>query len=203
MKTRFKSLIIICITGLIFTSCSKEECMEGHGPIVTQTLNLANFSGVETEGSFNVEITQGVSQHVSAVGNGNIISMIETQVRGGVWHLKLKDGCYRDYLLTIYITLPEVHSIDLNGSGNVDLGDFKQKGDLHLGIYGSGNIQVASLQDIHRVSTSIVGSGNVRFHGVPGEVFNHSVSIEGSGNVDGYALMAEYCQVRISGNGNV
>ena len=109
MKSLTTSFTILLIGSLFFGSCSKDRNrIEGQGPIVTKTIPVSQFSGIDLAGAMNVVISQGPTQEVKAVGQSNIIDRLETNVRSGIWEAQLKEGSYEYDVLTIYITVPSI-----------------------------------------------------------------------------------------------
>ena len=128
MRHIITTFTVIILGSLFITSCSKDRNrIEGQGPIVTKTLAVSQFSGLDLAGAMNVIISQGPTQEVKAVGQSNIIDRLKTDVSSGIWEAQLKDGSYHYDVLTIYITVPSIRAVSLSGSGNITVDDFEHQ----------------------------------------------------------------------------
>ncbi len=201
----FKTGILVALlTSFLFSGCSKDNdtCISGTGQIVSRTLSVPDFTGINSMGSNNVIITQGTEQEVIAVGHSNIIDRIETNVTGDVWDIELKNGCYNNYELTIYITVPNIEEVYIEGSGNITFNDFIDQGDLNLAISGAGNIDLNTFDGAENFSINIAGSGNITGKGSFPALKNLSINIAGSGNYSGFPIISDICNINIAGSGD-
>jgi hypothetical protein len=206
MKLLKIGFLTALLTSFLITGCKKDNdnnvCIQGIGPIVTETLTVPSFTGINSLGSNNVIITQGAEQNVVAVGHENIIDLIETKVSGGIWDIELEDGCYNDYELTINITVPNIEEIQINGAGNIVVHDFVDQGDLNLEINGAGNIELNAFDGAENLSISIAGSGNIAGNDDFPALKNLNISITGSGNFSGFPINTNVCSINIAGSGD-
>ncbi len=179
MKNTHIAIIAIIITGLSAQSCEKmSNQIEGIGTITTNTLQVDDFTKINTVGSDNVYISYGADQEVTVTGHPNIISRIQTDVSNGTWDIELERGSYGRYELTYYITIPTIERVTNTGSGNVSVTD---------------------LIAVDRMKVSLIGSGG--FFGFPLEANNCDVDISGSGNCE--ITVNDDLDVVIDGSGSV
>ena len=223
-RKSFHLFLMALLAGLLFSACDEDRCVKGKGDIVTSTLDIASFTGIDAQGSFDVVIKQGATQSVTATGHPNIIDLLKTSVSGDMWLIDLDANCLRNYQLTIHITIPDLKqvilsgsgnidvkpfiaqedlAIDLDGSGNITLESFDGQGNLSIHLHGSGNITLGDLKgDIQRMTALIDGSGNL-IGDMGATVQDLDIRIEGSGNYGGFGLATEQCSIRIEGSGDV
>ncbi|MFT7591245.1 MAG: hypothetical protein ACI9UJ_001168 [bacterium] len=203
MKTKNIILTVFSLTGLTLTSCSRDGiCTKGDGNKETVTVRLDDFNALDLGESGVVTITQGDVQNVTVTGDGNIIDLLETDVRNGVWTVELENGCYRDYDLKIDITIPDLHSIFLSGSGKIYVNAFDKQPNLDISISGSGKVELERFQDTRNLDVRISGSGDVIGYDNFDMLRNLDVRISGSGNYDAYAIETENADIKISGSGD-
>lgn len=213
-----KSLLLflgVCFSALILLSCDN---VKGEGPIVTETIQVEDFQSFDLQGSFDVIVLPGITQSVSAEGHANIIDRLVRDVDGGNWEVKLKNGNYHNFELTITITTPGLEEIRLSGSGDIEIsqltvphfvlesdgsGDIRVTGALEvqdhceLLIRGSGDMNVDFIQ-ASSAQFEITGSGDMR---LDGEVNNAEYRVSGSGDLHAFDLKAEDAEVHSSGSG--
>lgn len=219
MKKVQLSIIVLAFLSLILSSCEQSFfAIDGEGDVVTQTLSVSDFKAIQSNGSFEVVITQGSTQEVKAVGHQNIIDRLETDVHNNTWEIELEHGNYRSFELTIYITVPEITEIELNGSGNIEIGTFESIADLTININGSGNITNSGSITVDNITTTICGSGNCELNttstsvnssisgsgniSLTGSATNQIIDIIGLGYFSSFDCTNETSRITISGSGN-
>ena len=202
-KITFLSITLFAIS-ISLTSCIKDIiCIEGEGDIITKTLNIDEFDGINSMGAEKVIISQGPEQIVEVKGHENIIERLETEVYSGTWKIKLEnEDCYTDYELSVYITVPDIREISITGSADIEVNDFVDQNELDLNITGSGDIEFADFKGCEYFSIDILGSGNIECNGFFDSLKKLEMNISGSGNFEGFNAETEDCKIDISGSGN-
>jgi hypothetical protein len=194
---------IIAAAVILFSSCENRSiCIKGNGDRQTKSIDVADFTGVELDGSFDVIVIQGNRFKVEAIGDDNILNSVSAKEVGGVCKLDLADGCYKDYDLTIEVTMPELTDVFLDGSGDFTIEDFDNADQLNLEIEGSGNINIYDQANLNNLKATIDGSGNIEFKRIVADINSIKAIVNGSGNFDGFTLNADNVITRISGSGN-
>jgi hypothetical protein len=194
LKLTFLMLQAVVITGLIFSSC-----VRGKGSVVTQTVQIDPFSGIDNRISADVYIKQASVQSVEISAQQNIIDHIKLTVNDGIWSIKFdKNNVGHFEPINIYISIPTLSSLDVSGSGNVYMENtFDSCGRVDMNVSGSGNID-AYLNSASKVYASISGSGNINLNGSSPD---QDISISGSGNVHAFPFHTQQTVVSISGSG--
>lgn len=197
MKTKNIIITAILFLALLTQSCENQFTrIVGSGPIVSETLQLADFSKITMTGADNVYITFGDEQKVEVVGHSNIINLINRRVNNTTWDLELRDGNYGPYELTYYITIPSLEKLRNIGSGDVTVMNSNQQSYFELSIMGSGSFYGFPLTSMDAV-IFIVGSGNAEITALE----QLDVDIEGSGSV--YYKGSPNISVNVTGSGQV
>lgn len=200
LKASYAALLLMSLT---FTSCDKEtNCKSGSGGIVTRTLEFPAFTSIDFQEAGEVIISQGPEQEVVAVGDANVVSDLNLNVDNGLWEIEFDDRCYKNYELTIHITVPNLKAAYLSGSGSITINDFEDQTNLSLVISGSGTTFLSAFDGPENLYASISGSGNIITSAdIPSLKFL-DVSISGSGTFEGFPVITDECDVDISGSGN-
>lgn len=180
----------------ILSGCDDVRCIKGEGDVETRELNLQPFSRVEANGDFKVYITQGEPQKVEVKGEPNILDQLQTSVSNSTWEIEHSECVRRSKQVEVYITMPQVQSLYLNGSGRIYSQNELTANELLVEVNGSGKIEcdVTAAKVISRVT----GSGEMALHG---EAPIYSVNISGSGKSAAFGLQAENVTAQISGSG--
>lgn len=203
-------ILLALATGILLTSsCNKDDnmnpstgCIKGEGTITTSTLSIADFTGVDLTFADNVTVNQGSTQKVETTGHPNIIERITTSVSNDIWTIGLESGCYEEYELSIEITIPDINSLALSGSGNLVINDFSnQSGELSIGLSGSGDVTLNDFTDVSQIDATLSGSGNITANKrITVETLN--VSNSGSGKFSVFEINSNDCTVISTGSGH-
>ena len=201
MKT-FQFFALILSVNLLF-SCGIESQnwygpgIKGEGPLVTKSIDLPAFDAFGLSIDADVYLSQG-SQSVRIEAQQNILDNIKKEVNGKSWNIKYDKNVGKHEPVKIWISVPDLTSIAVSGSGNVNgESSFKGLGDLKLAVSGSGNIGLNA--NSSSLSAAVSGSGDMNLEGSTGDC---QISISGSGDIDAEDLQARNCSVRIAGSGD-
>lgn len=119
--------------------------LPGEGKISEVNLTLDNFNSIDVQSSIDVVVAYGDKQEVIAKGAASIIGKMSTRVNNGTWKVGLERGCRKNSRLTVYITLPDLKKVEMNGTGDVQINDFTDLADMSIENRGSGKINLESL----------------------------------------------------------
>ena len=183
-------------------SCEKDNfSIHGEGPIATKNLSLSPFSGLDLSVAGNLVISQGPVQEVKVTGHSNIIDRITDRVSGDVWTIDLGNGSYRNYELNIEVIVPNLEEIALSGSGHIHVNDFTGQYNLDVDLSGSGQIDLHSFYGTENMDIDIKGSGRIKAYKSFPSLRNLDINISGSGGYQGFPVMSDVCDIKISGSG--
>lgn len=172
-------------------------CLVGNGPVVTQELDLPAFTGVELSISAQVFIRQGSEQSVTVEGKQNLIDELERDIRNGVWDIEF-DRCVTNIDdMKIFITVPDLTSLKISGSGDIVSENTFVIGDIDLNISGSGTIDIGLEAD--DINARISGSGVITMEGLGDQL---DLDISGSGDLNAFGTTLRTADITISGSGD-
>ncbi len=173
------------------------SCVNGSGPIVTETFNLPVFDAIKLNMAAEVFITQGSQQEVTIEAQRNIIDRIRLTVRDRVWDIE-PDRCLRDFSdVRIFITMPDIRKLELNGSGRIFGENTFTVNDIELRLPGSGAIDLALNCD--DIDATLSGSGTIALEGNGDEL---DFVLSGSGKLKAFGMTLREADILISGSGN-
>jgi hypothetical protein len=198
-----KPYITLILAALALSGCVKDPlCVKGIGPIVEETILVEEFHSINLQGSMNVEISYGEQQAVVAEGNGNIIEEMETEVINGTWYISLGTGCFYDFDLKVFITLPDIKKMELSGSGDILATDLVGHENVIIDNRGSGKIFVNEVAETSSLDVKISGSGPVEIKNSWPDLLYMNIINSGSGQFRGYPATVPECNIKVSGSGN-
>ena len=199
-------LILIALAAIaLTTSCGIGDddtdifgCEKGTGGIVTDTLDIVDFTGIELDCEATVFLTQGPDFEVIVEGQQNLLDLLETDVDSDdVWEIKFKECVKDDDDVEIYITMPEITYLKACGSGEIKSENTFDVGDIVLRVSGSGDIDVDIEAD--DIDGKITGSGKLILEG-SGDDFDFDIS--GSGKLKAFPLEVNKMDIKIRGSGD-
>lgn len=188
---------------ILLSSCGKNgPCIKGDGNVITETRTVASFNKIELDGSSDIYITQDSVQSLVIEAEENILKILETEVSGSRLNIGFeKHRCvWKHEPIKVYITMPDLKGVSIDGSGDVYVQGHFDLGDVDLDIDGSGNIHMGDVS-ASSIGMSISGSGDATFSG-PTTVEYFDISIDGSGKVKAFGLPANHVTVDIDGSGD-
>lgn len=165
----------------------------------TETRTPGNFTSVGSLGSWDVVITIGDKDEVKLVSKGFDLDKVITEVEDGRLEIKLEKGRHNNVNFTAYVTVRELESVGLSGSGNMEVDSDVSSRTFSIGSSGSGNIVMKKV-DAQTLSVGMSGSGKVMIEGGSCETAN--IGQSGSGSFDALDLMAGDVKIGKSGSGS-
>lgn len=198
MRIRLIALIIflaIAGTQLLFAQKSEKR-------------TLPAFSEISLRTRANVHLSQGNDQSVELKGDESRLENIITEVKDGELIIRNKTKSFFIDMITnwkknpveIYVTIPQIDGLTLEGPGSIFANDRINAGILNLTISGAGDIRISNLK-AEKVSVFISGTGNLYLTGQQTASEFNSV-ISGLGHINAFDFEANDVNVRISGMGN-
>jgi hypothetical protein len=204
-KTSFLALGATVVISLILWSCEGIyfSCLKGNGITMEQERHTGEFSGVISEGDYDVFIVIDSVNKVVIEADENLMPYIRTMVKND--KLVLDNGtrrCLRnrsDEPIKITVHTPDMFYIALEGSGMIYSDYFIYVDYLRVELTGSG---IIDLQDIDAIELDALlsGSGEIELWGIAG---TGDLSIPGSGKIKAYHLEQDECSANISGSGDM
>lgn len=189
--------LIIVLVSFLGVGCEEiGNCESGHGPIVDKELQLPSFHSLKLSGSDKVIIRQGPRQEVRVAGEQNIIDLIRLEVNRGEWDIRTRGCVKRHERLIFYVTLPDIRSLTLEGSGDIIGENTFVSPQIEFEVTGSGSITAEV--EAQAIEAEVTGSGILAVSGKSDLV---SVEVTGSGECDTYDLTASEVEVDVEGSG--
>jgi hypothetical protein len=194
----FSSLLILATMVLLASSCRKR--IEGSGRYVTVERNVSPFTEIESDGNFNVTVKQDSVQSVTLYGEDNILPHLTTRVEGHRLRIYYDHDLFKKFDnngVVVHVTVPELNSLNLTGSGNINGEGILNTQVLFATLSGSGKIDFNV--NCVGVLAFLTGSGDVSLHG---NSTAGTYTVSGSGDVHAFDLLSDDVNVTISGSGD-
>lgn len=205
MRKELNLILFAAMTALLFTvtSCDLSFnglCEEANGADAEQSFDLDSITDVTLNISASVYIKQGTEQAVEIHGKEDAIDRLELDVVNGLWEIEFPNKeCMKNHELKIYITVVDINSVKVSGSGDIymDEDTISLNHPLEYTISGSGRIN--ALLDVTEVNTTITGSGDLNLSGLAGK---NEIRVSGSGKIKAFDLISTDCEIKVTGSGD-
>ncbi len=193
---KYTPFILVLFVFFIF-SCEK-HCIQGEGNLVSKTVALNSFKGINFGSWGDIELIQSPAHSVKIDAQANVIDLYEFNVVDGILYIKSDKDCFNSGIRPkLYISLTDLNSLKLSGSGQVSTDSSFQTDRLDVSLSGSGKIFLKGSSVSQEISLS--GSGDIDLMEMPTQ--NCRIKISGSG--DCRVNVSKELDVRISGSGDV
>jgi hypothetical protein len=194
-----KFILLSLLVAATLTSCQK---INGKGEVIRTSRDITGYNEIEMAFDATVYYTQGDYYSLEIEAQENLIGYIETTVKGNDLVIREKNGINfgKHDPIRIYITAPGIISLDISGSGAINVNQTWAGNDLLTSISGSGTINIPNLQ-CNRITSDISGSGNIEMNG--GSCNYEDFTISGSGSIDMRMVECDTTYAGISGSGDI
>lgn len=167
---------------------------------VKETRDVSGFTGVNFGIAGNLYIKLGSGFQVTIEGDSKYIRDVETIIKNGRLVIRRDNyNFFNNEKANVYVTMPEIKSLGLSGSGKATVEGTVKTDLLDLSVSGSGKISIPQVV-LGEMNCSISGSGDIYLDG--GEVGKADLSISGSGNYSGDNVVIKNFHAGISGSGS-
>jgi hypothetical protein len=191
----------IVLATVLFTNCRYTgKWKKGNGEVTTESRQASDFTGVSSNGSFDVYVTAGSPASVKIEAESNLLPYIETYVEDNVLKVRTKDDVWLRprRAIKIFVTAPHFKKIYSRGSGDI-IGQTPITDSSGLDLHVTGNGTVKMEVDAPEVTAVLTGNGGMELKG-RSKKFN--CKLQGNGNLKAFNLLAEETTVNIFGNGD-
>ena len=190
-----RCLVAVMAGLLVLTGCS---VVSGSGQVESETRQVSGFTGVELSGTGEVTIEQGDTESLTIEADDNVLPVLTSDVQDSVLQLgtKPRTTVQTGNPIRYRVTLKDLTSIELSGSGSVSAADLRVNA-LRVDISGSGTTNLAGSADQQELEVS--GSGR---YGAA-ELSSKSATIAISGSGKATMAVSDQLRVDISGSGTV
>ncbi len=191
------------VTLMVVLALGVQGCnikvVRGSGNTVKEDRDVEGFDSIHLSGMGNVHIELGDKETLIIEAEDNLLKYLETKVQGRTLKIGTKDNVNLrpKESIDFYLTVKELDSIKISGSGDIRLPDWLA-GTFSIDISGSGDVRLDSLS-ANWLDVEISGSGRVDVNG--GKVEKQDIDINGSGDYRARDLESSRAKVRVSGSG--
>ncbi len=167
---------------------------------ISKTYDLEPFTGIETEGDYEIELMAGTTQKVMASSNEKTLKRLKMKVSNGILNIDMKssDTWFSDDNDDIKITInvKELNQLDISGSVDLKATGISGK-ELKIDISGSSDMNLAGTVD--NLIFDIAGSADIE----AGKLVAKNIKVEVAGSADLEVNAIDSLDSKISGSGEI
>jgi hypothetical protein len=173
--------------------------LAGNGHRSTEMRDVGEFTKLQADGPFDVQVNQGDDRSVQVDIDSNLLSKLKTEVSNDTLNIS-SDGVVYDLVAGphVIVTVPHLVDVLLIASGNVVAGTFDETDDVHLRDSGSGDLTFDGSSP--HLRAEVVGSGDVW---LSGSTDTAEYYMRGSGDLDARDLVAGGADVDLDSSGDL
>lgn len=213
MNTKTKGWITVM--GLFTVLLSVTMVFAQNGQVIkasstykTKEIKIGNFDQIKLQGSPTIVYTQSSEgkSELKVVGSDNLLDVLECEVTNGVLIVKFKNNTNiqfgKEGRLKVMASSPSLKSVQVQGSGDVVVGNDLKCTDLALNLQGSGDIKVGTVVCTNSFSANLQGSGDIV---VENRLQSAStvLKVQGSGDIDVNSLTTKSAVASLQGSGDL
>ena len=193
-------IALLIATGCVVRVNGNGKSVRCKGPVVTKTLDLADFDNITLNGGCDIDLIQQNGFLVSVEANEEVFEHLDYHVDGNTLVLDTKDHVNiiaEKYNLTI--GLPVLKILTVNGAGDVDLKNgYAGADDMKIEINGAGDFDFTGVK-VPALSISVNGAGDIDANDLEVQELNLSVNGAGDAKVSGKADRASFSVAGVGG----
>ena len=194
--------LVMLIISLHAINAQYGKKVRGNGNVVTLERQTDDYDAITVGGFFDVTLIAGEEGKIILKGEDNILSYIETEVKGGTLTIRPKNNTNlipsRGESVTITIPVDQIDALRLSGSGKLISKKTLQSDQFKVHTSGSRNVELTIMsKSVIAISS---GSSNINLSGT---AKNIDVTSSGSSNLNAFGLKVDTIALVASGSSNI
>ena len=140
-----KIALLMIVVAVAVTGCHKVgPGVRGSGKRVMQKREVGDFKSISTNGAFDIRVDCQKPLSLEIEGDDNIVSLVSSEVTGGVLHLKSLRNYSTSDPVIFRISVPSLEAFSVNGAGKIDISGLNNE-KFEIDSNGAPSIRVAGI----------------------------------------------------------
>lgn len=143
-----KVLFTVGVVLLILLStigCDSDESsssmVKGSGNLDTQEIDFSDFTKIEVDHAFQVQISMGDIYYVNITLDNNLFNYLTTEITGDTLYIGLEpDNSNQNTTKKVNITLPDLRSLRLSGASSANVSGLISATSLQVEVPAAGRL---------------------------------------------------------------
>jgi hypothetical protein len=193
----FKNTSTLYFLLIVLTVISCKKSIRGEGPLTTRQISVADYTGITLMLPAEVKVVMADSFNCIIRAQHNIADAIKVKRKGDELEIKSEYSLKTDQPIELFISIPVIKRVEVDGSGNVSFVNPAKGEKLRLYVNGSGSISARA--EMEEIRSEMNGSGAVALNGSAAEF---SCAVNGSGDIHAFNMSTEKTEIEINGSGD-
>jgi len=198
MKKRTVS-IVVALMLVVLTSGGLVGCIgeniTGSGDLTTETHDLSDFTRIEAQSGFQLEVTMSSTFSIEITADDNVHEYIEVEKSGDTLSIRLRGTrFYHSVTLRAKITMPTLYKIQLSGGSQASITGFSSSHDFEVEL--SGGSQLSGDITAGDADFELSGGSQVNLEGVGDDL---SIDASGGSQLDLEDFPIDDASISLSG----
>ncbi len=200
MRTLYLMAVVALILGA--GACTiPVSYEEGSGRVIRESREVGSFQEIAFEGNGRLIIEQGENEALIIEAEDNVLSHIESEVRGGRLEIGFTSRRWENILrptkpIRYMLTVRDLQRLSLLGVGEIDIRELRTQA-LGITLSGAGTIEASG--EVDRLEVNVSGAGSLEAGDLRADEVD--INLSGAGNAEVWAI--ESLRVNITGLGRV
>ena len=155
-------VVVVALTAALLSACETT----GPGGLVTEERDFTNFTYVDVEGTFNVEIVQSDSFSITISADRSFFDYVAVSKEGKTLKIYLNprhtftDFTLQARTLKAKITMPALYGLKLSGASKATVTGFSSSKDFNLDISGASSLNMDDME-VRDIDCEVSGASKV------------------------------------------
>ncbi len=189
------AIVLISLSSCI--SLDYGEGISGNGNVITRTLDIDDFRGVQTSSGIDVYLSQADDYAVELEADENLHDHIIVERRGDMLYIGTEHTIYRARSRRVFVEMPVLEVLKISSAGDIKGETPFEVEELEIDVSSAGDLEFEVMADA--IDLSISSSGDCRLRG---ETREFDARLSSAGDLHAYDLFAEVVKVRVSSAGD-
>ena len=191
-----RAILLISVSLFMLSGCHKFGQATGSGVMKIEKRTVPSFTSVSVSGAYDVEIVVQKEQNLELEGDDNLLSLISTDVRGGVLEVSNSKSLSTRNKLRLRISVPSLEGISSSGASDIIISSVKSD-DFNIDVSGAGSLKVSG--ETSALEMKLSGAGDVDAK----DLHAQKVKVNSSGAATADVYATEELRADVSGAGSV
>lgn len=148
------ALLLILVSAVLVAGCHRMgPGVRGSGKRVMQKRDVGDFKSISTQGAFDIRVVSQKPTSLELEGDDNIVSLISTEVTGGVLYLKSLRNYSVSEPIVFRISVQNLEALAVSGAGKIDISGLNNER-FEIDSSGAPSIRVAGITKLIDIDSS-------------------------------------------------
>lgn len=194
-KLNLASVLMISVMIFGITSCGILQQVIEPQDEKQKTFNVKNFDQLEMGNAFHINVVQGATFKVKAVGDSRDIDDLLVEERNGTLEVSFRNNWrLRRYQMDIDIEMPALKGVDFSGASISNIKGFDNTSDLKINL--SGASKSFFLTNVKTYDIDLSGASTLEIEGKSQKIY---AEMSGASTFNAFSTATDEASLNLSG----